>query len=86
MLYEILASLWDGPGTDAEIAQAIEERTGERFSRQAADRYLRLLRHCGYAHASGDQLTPRYTMTPEGSTLLARMARAVEHTENTVPA
>ena len=81
MLYEVLAALWEGPGNDHEIARTIEARTGARFSAEAAERYLRLLRDCGYANARDDPRGPRYTMTPDGSTLLARLAREIEEKE-----
>jgi DNA-binding PadR family transcriptional regulator len=75
LLYEVLATLWDGPADGSAVAAAIQDRTGERFSAEAAERYLRMLRHNGYVDADTDPFTPRYTINPEGSTLLARLAR-----------
>jgi DNA-binding PadR family transcriptional regulator len=81
LLYEVLAALWDGPANDLEVARAIEDRTGERFSRDAADRYLRLIRDCGFANSSANELSPRYAITADGSQLLARLARDVDSKE-----
>jgi DNA-binding PadR family transcriptional regulator len=75
LLYEVLATLWEGPADGSAVARAIEDRTGERFRSEAAEHYLRMLRHNGFIDADADPFAPRYTINPEGSTLLARLAR-----------
>ena len=82
MLYDLLAALWDGPADEAEVARAVQVRTGQRFSTQAAQRYLRLLSESGFVRASEDPFAPRYDITTDGSTLLARLARDVELSES----
>jgi DNA-binding PadR family transcriptional regulator len=82
MLYDLLATLWDGPSTGADVARAMEARTGQRFSPEAAERYLRLLNGCGFAGTSANPLAPLYNITPDGSQLLARLARDVESLES----
>jgi DNA-binding PadR family transcriptional regulator len=84
MIYEVLATLWEGPAGDSAVARAIEERTGEKFSREAAGSYLRSLRHAGYIDADNDEWSPSYTINDEGSTLLARLARQVEEPEESL--
>jgi DNA-binding PadR family transcriptional regulator len=84
MIYEVLATLWEGPADDSSVARAIEERTGERFTSEAAARYLRSLRHAGYIDAHGSDLSPRYAINNDGSTLLARLARRVEEPQESL--
>jgi hypothetical protein len=74
LLYEVLATLWEGPANGGAVARAIEERTGERFTKDAAERYLDMLRFCGFVDADADPWTPQYTINPHGSTLLAQLA------------
>ncbi len=81
MLYDLLAALWEGPADDFEVARTVQARTGQRFSTEAAERYLRLLAAGGFAKAGADPLSPRYSITAEGSSLLARLAREVDTAE-----
>lgn len=85
MLYDLLATLWEGPADEATIARLVQARSGAQFSTQAAQRYLRMLSESGYVRMSEDPMWPRYDITPEGSTLLARMALEADSQE-TIPA
>ena len=78
MLYEVLAALWHGPADDLEVARSIEDRTGERFSRDAAARFLRTLHDGGFIDTVGDRFQPSYAINTEGSLLLARLARTLD--------
>jgi DNA-binding PadR family transcriptional regulator len=82
MIYEVLATLWEGPADESAVARAIEARTGEPFSPEAASRYLRSLRHSGYVDDDGGVCSPLYRINPEGSTLLARLARSITEPES----
>lgn len=82
LLFQILTALWDRPGTGDEIAKAVEAHYGRAFPGHAVEHHVELLHGCGYLRAAGDSTSPQYTLTPDGSALLARMAEAFEHTEH----
>jgi len=81
MVYEVLATLWEAPATDIEVARAVEDRLGIPCSRNVADHHLRILRTCGYItpRGAGDRLS--YALTESGSTLLAWYAESIQKME-----
>lgn len=81
LLFQILAAIWDRPGTAEEIAQAVQTQNGYPVPGSAVEHHVQLLHGCGYLLAGGDSASPNYTITPDGSALLARMAEAIERTE-----
>jgi hypothetical protein len=80
-MYEVLATLWNEPSTDLEVARAVEDRLGVPCSRNQADTHLRVLRTCGYVAARAIGGAPRFVLTENGSALLARYALQREITE-----
>lgn len=81
LLFQILAAVWDAPGTADDIAQAIAARSEHAIPRSAVEHHVQMLHGCGYLHAAGEPACASYSITPDGSALLARMAQAVDRTE-----
>jgi DNA-binding PadR family transcriptional regulator len=81
MVYDVLATLWERPASGIEIARAVEDRTGLPISRNQAEEHLRLLRTCGYIAARDGGGAPHYSLTADGSALLAQLAETIESTE-----
>lgn len=81
MVYEVLATLWEAPATDVEVARAVEDRLGIPCSRNVADHHLRILRNCGYVTPRGANGSVSYALTETGSTLLAWYAESIEKME-----
>jgi DNA-binding PadR family transcriptional regulator len=82
MVYDVLATLWEGPSNDLQVARAIEDRLGTPCSRRLADDHLRILRTCGFVATRDAGGSPSYVLTPDGSALLARLAASIDPTEN----
>jgi hypothetical protein len=81
MVYEVLATLWEAPATDIQVARAVEDRLGVPCSRNVADHHLRILRTCGYVTPRNVDGSLRYALTESGSTLLAYYAESIEKME-----
>lgn len=81
LLFHILAAVWDSPGTAAQIARAIAAQSEHAVPSAALEHQVQILHDCGYLRAAGDSASPLYSLTPDGSALLARMAQAVDRTQ-----
>jgi hypothetical protein len=81
MVYEVLATLWEAPATDNEVARAVQDRLGIPCSRNVADHHLRILRTCGYVTPRNIGGSVSYALTESGSTLLAWYAESIEKME-----
>lgn len=81
LLFQILAAIWDRPGTAAEIADAIQAQSGHAVPDSAVEHHLQMLHGCGYLRAPGDGAASHYSLTGDGSALLCRLAEAIERTE-----
>jgi hypothetical protein len=73
-LYDVLAALWNGPASDADVAHEVEGRSGEPCSRNAADQHLRLLRSTGHVATRNAGGISVYALTDSGSALLSQLA------------
>jgi len=81
MLYDILATLWDGPRDLEGLVAAVGERTGKPVASAVLDGHVWLLFQFGFIDAYADETppsTPLYTLTPRGSELLAATAATPE--------
>ncbi len=81
MLYDILATLWDGPHDLTGLLAAVSERTGKPVASAVLDGHVWLLFQFGFIDAYADETpasSPLYTLTPHGSDLLAASAAHLE--------
>jgi len=72
MDYAILATLWNGPASLAELVAAVYDRTGRSVSPSLIDSYLRLFERCGFVERADGQ-SP-YKLAERGSIYLAHTA------------
>ncbi|HVA26595.1 MAG TPA: hypothetical protein VNF68_00335 [Candidatus Baltobacteraceae bacterium] len=80
MLYDILATLWEGPHDLSGLVTAVGTRTEETVAPAVLDGHVWLLFQLGFidAHADETTATPRYALTPRGSDFLAASAAHLE--------
>lgn len=81
LLFQILAALWDRPATAAQVVAAIAAQSGRTLPEHPVQHQLELLHGCGYLDAAAATAAPAYSLTSEGSALLARMAEAIDTKE-----
>jgi DNA-binding PadR family transcriptional regulator len=78
VLYDILATLWEGPADAQRVDFSVAARTGVVPNANSLERYLQVLEECGYVRGTQRDDSRVYALADRGSELLAHFAQARE--------
>jgi DNA-binding PadR family transcriptional regulator len=78
VLYDILATLWEGPADAQRVDFSVALRTGVVPNASSLERYLQVLEECGYVQATEREGSRMYALADRGSQLLAHFAQTRE--------
>jgi DNA-binding PadR family transcriptional regulator len=78
VLYDILATLWEGPADAQRVDFSVAVRTGVVPNANSLERYLQVLEECGYVRGTLSDGGRVYALADRGSELLAHFARERE--------